>query len=96
MAEEAIEAAEIGIIVVVSRDSPEPLQAASPISLKTKVRVRVRVSLGDPDTPQTHQKPVAAVITDTEPTLGSVLLPSPVLGSTRSQLGHEGQTSLDK
>ena len=81
-----------------SQVSPEPPQAVSPTSLKTKTKVRVkaRVSQGAPDTPPTHQSLAAAAIIDTEPTLGSVLHPSPVHGSTKSQLAHEGQASLKK
>ena len=101
VAEEVVVTGEVEeetIEVAVNRVSPEPPQAVSPTNLKTKtkVRVKVRVSQEAPDTPPIRQSPVAAAITDTEQTLGSVLLPSPAHGSTRSQLGHEGQTSLDK
>ena len=97
-----VEAAETGEVEVEvtgeadSQVSPEPPQAVSPTSLKTKAKVRVkaRVSQGAPDTPPTRQSPVAASIIATEPTLGFVLLPSPVPGSTSAHRDHEGQTSL--
>ena len=89
-----VEAGEVAAEVIgeaVSRDSPDPPQAASQTNLKT----RVRVSPGAPDTPPTHQSLVAAAIIDTGLMLGSVLHPSPVHGSTSVLPAHEGQTSLE-
>ena len=98
---EAEETGEVEVEVTGEADSqvsPEPPQAVSPTSLKTKAKVRVkaRVSQGAPDTPPTHQSLAAAAIIDTEPTLGSVLHPSPVHGSTSVLPAHEGQTSLEQ